>query len=634
MDNSTNLFEDFPAVSRDEWEKLINNESGGKATPEKLIWNTTDRLQVPPFFFKGEITQNPALLVNRGWKVRERITDNNLAEARNHIIRALKADTDILEICTHYNHTTQTIRAVPIQSLNDLAELFSGLDLTGIEILFNGGIASPFFIYAFHSVTEMQKADSVTVLFDPFTIAAKDGALPEDLKTLPDLFNSAIQTTDARILGIDTVYYHNCGASAAQQTGLLLAIANQYCNILSDHHDINTLFNRMNATMASGPHYFPEIAKFRAVRILWDQFTREWGGEGTLPLHAETSGWNKSVLDPHVNMLRATTEAMSAVIGGATSLCVNPFDETFAHTTSFSERIARNVNHILKHEAHLHRVADPSAGSWYIDYLTNEIAEQGWDFFRAVESEGGFISALESGFIQREIYDSQKIKKQAFTSGKMTLVGVNRFANTDETVASKKNHEGVKADSGSGAITFKTLKKDINNGASLADTVQLWYKPESHIITPLTPLHIASGFEELRRAVQVYNEKNKRPLSATLILTGDPRMRKTRASFSYNFLTAAGIKVDEADTKSTLSETANSLELQPDIVVLCAADEDYPDSVPTFCEAFPKSIRILAGNPGEHSNRFSESGINFFIHAKADILSTLKDICKVAGVKG
>ena len=634
MDNSTNLFEEFSAVNREEWEKLIKKESGGKTTPEMLIWNTSDRLQIPPFFIKGEITQNPALNVNRGWKIRERISDNNLSEARNHIIRALESDTDILEISTLYNNTTNTIKGVPVQTSDDLSKLFSGLNLSEKEILFNSGIASPFFIHAAEFVPEMKKAISSSVLFDPFTITAENGALPENLKSLTELLNSGIQSTDARILGIDTVYYHNCGASAAQQAGLLLAVANEYCKILSDHHDINTLFNRMHATMASGPHYFPEIAKFRAVRILWDQFTREWGGEGTLPLHAGTSEWNRSVLDPHVNMLRATTEAMAAVTGGATSLCVDPFDDSFTRSTPFSERIARNVNHILKHEAHLHRVADPSAGSWYIENLTNEIAEQGWEFFRALENEGGFISALESGFIQREIYDSQKIKKKAFTSGKMTLVGVNRFANTDEMVASKKIPEGQKAVSGNGAGSLESLNKDIKNGASIADTVQVWYKTESHMITPLTPLHIASGFEELRRAVQKYNAKSKRPLSALLILTGDPRMRKARASFSYNFLTAAGIKVDEADSATSISKTAGSQNLQPEIVVLCAADEDYPESVPTFCNAFPQSIRILAGNPGEHISRYTEAGINVFIHAKADILSTLMDICKQAGVKG
>lgn len=633
MDNSINLFEDFSSVSRDEWEKLISKESGGKTTPEILAWNTSDCLQVPPFFVKDEIAQNPALSIEKGWKIREKISDNDLVEARNHIIRALEGDTDILEICTHYNSTTNTIKGVPAQTSDDLAKLFSGLDLSDKEILFNVGIASPFFLHAAESVPEIKKVASVSVLFDPFTITAENGALPEDLKTLPELLKSAIESSDARILGIDTVYYHNCGASATQQAGLLLAIANAYCKILSDHHDIKTLFNRMHATMASGPHYFPEIAKFRAVRILWDQFTREWRVEGTLPIHAESSGWNRSVLDPHVNMLRASTEAMSAVIGGATSLCVNPFDASFTHTTPFSERIARNVNHILKHEAHLHRVTDPSAGSWYIENLTNEIAEQGWDFFRAIENQGGFISALESGFIQREIYDSQKFKKQAFTSGKMTLVGVNRFANTDETVVSKASVKDMKAVSGKGSYSIESLRIDIKNGASLADTVQVWYKTESHMITPLTPLHIAFGFEELRRAVQLYNEKNKHPLAATLVLTGNPRMRKARASFSYNFLTAAGIKVDETEATTSISEIAKSLNHQPDIVVLCTADEDYPDTVSPFCNAFPQSIRILAGNPGGNISRFTDAGINVFIHTKADILSTLMDICKKAGVK-
>jgi len=210
MDNSINLFEDFSAVTRDEWEKLISKESAGKTTPEMLLWNTTDRLQVPPFFVKGEVAEKPAFSVNRGWKIRERIADNNLKDARNHIIRALEGDSQILEIFTRYNHITHTIKAVPVQTLKDLTELFSGLDLTGKEILFNGGIASPFFIHAAEFLREKHNATSISVLFDPFTITAEDGALPEDIKTLPSLLNAAISSSDSRILGIDTVYYHNC----------------------------------------------------------------------------------------------------------------------------------------------------------------------------------------------------------------------------------------------------------------------------------------------------------------------------------------------------------------------------------------------------------------------------------------
>ena len=153
-------------------------------------------------------------------------------------------------------------------------------------------------------------------------------------------------------------------------------------------------------------------------------------------IHSTTSLRNKTIYDPYVNMLRTQTESMSAILGGTDSLTVEPFDIAFRKPDEFSERIARNQQLILKEEAYFDKVADPSAGSYYIETLTNLIADNAWKLFLEIEDLGGFLACLKTGIIQKKLEESVGRRKADIASGKVTLLGTNKFPDINEKAPS------------------------------------------------------------------------------------------------------------------------------------------------------------------------------------------------------
>jgi methylmalonyl-CoA mutase len=189
-------------------------------------------------------------------------------------------------------------------------------------------------------------------------------------------------------------------------------MGSEYMAILTDREITpDDAASKIRFSFAVGSNYFFEIARLRAARLLWSHISGAYNpvkNENTkMMIHCVTSSRNKRVEDPYVNLLRTQTEAMSAVLGGADSITVEPFDKTFKEPDEFSERIARNQQLLLKEEAYFDKVTDPAGGSWYIEKLTSVIADEAWKLFIEVEEKGGFAAALKSGFI------NDRIKKQA-----------------------------------------------------------------------------------------------------------------------------------------------------------------------------------------------------------------------------
>ncbi len=208
--------------------------------------------------------------------------------------------------------------------------------------------------------------------------------------------------------------FHNAGATAVQE--LAFALAAGVDRLAAGDQDIAFIF-------AVGSNYFFEIAKLRAARLLWAQAAEAFGAPSTTHLQARTAIANKSLYDPYTNLLRVTTEALSAVIGGCDSLIVEPFE--------FSERLAANLQLLLKHEAHLDQVADPAAGSYYVEWLTDALAREAWKLFQQVEQQGGF--AQSQSFIDNAMATSRKALETAVASRRRTLVGVNNYPDLQES---------------------------------------------------------------------------------------------------------------------------------------------------------------------------------------------------------
>jgi methylmalonyl-CoA mutase len=327
------------------------------------------------------------------------------------------------------------------------------------------------------------------------------------------------------------------------------------------------------------------------------------GGEAAAMMaHGVTSRWNQTVYDPYVNMRRGTTEAMSAVIGGVHSLEVEPFDASFETPTEFSRRIARNVQLLLKHESHFDQVVDPSGGSYYIETLTDSIANEAWKLFREVEDRGGYIAAFREGFVTGAVEASAAAKNKAVATRRTILLGANQYPNFTE-VADK-------------AITEAAVTPGCGCSAAEGKTV-------------LRPCRGAMPFEQIRLAT---DRSGKTP-TAFMLTCGTLAMARARAQFASNFFACAGIRVQDNTFFASVEEGAKAaLAAGAGIVVICAADDDYATLAPEAYKLLKdKAIVVVAGAPASQPE-LEAQGISHFISVKSNVLETLRGYLTELGI--
>jgi methylmalonyl-CoA mutase len=333
--------------------------------------------------------------------------------------------------------------------------------------------------------------------------------------------------------------------------------------------------------------------------MMWARILEEYGikgdDEAQMYIHAETSFWNKTVYDPYVNILRTTTEAMSSVLGGVDSLTVLPFDLTYEEPTAFAERIARNQQILLKGEVHLDKVADPAAGSYYIENLTDSICREAWKLFQEVESKGGFVEAFYEGFIQDAIVTTAMQRDQNIAHRKEVLLGTNLYPDSTGRMLDRVDPEII--------------------ASHIADT-------EEAEAQPLNLYRAAEDFENLRMETE---RSGKKPV-VFLLTIGNQTMRKARAGFAANFFGCAGYQViDNAGFESVAEGIESAISSAADVVVLCSSDEEYAVYGPEMAALVNGTfIPVIAGYPKEIIEELKAKGIVHFIHIKCNVLQTLQ----------
>jgi len=364
---------------------------------------------------------------------------------------------------------------------------------------------------------------------------------------------------------------------------------------------VDEVARKMRFSFSVSSNYFLEIAKLRAARMLWANIVKGYNPEkncaGKMLIHDETSRWNQTVYDPYVNMLRGTTEAMSAAIGGVHSLEVTPFDRAFEAPTEFAKRIARNVELLLKHESHFDQVVDPAGGSYYIENLTQSIANEAWKLFLEIEEKGGYTAAYKAGVIVEKVKASAANKDKNIATRRQILLGANQFPNFTEVAPAE--------------ITADTVTRAAAEG------------------NVLPPYRGAMALEEMRLHV---DRSGKQP-KAFMLTCGNLAMARARAQFSCNFFACAGIRVqDNTFFKSLEDGVAAALESKAEIVVVCASDDDYAEAAPKIKELLGgKAILVVAGAPA-CAPELEAQGITNFINVKSNVLETLKFYLKELGI--
>jgi len=324
-------------------------------------------------------------------------------------------------------------------------------------------------------------------------------------------------------------------------------------------------------------------------------------------MHLTNATYNLSVYDPYVNMLRTTTSSMSAILGGADSLTVQPFDVPFETPTAFAERIARNQQLIIKEESYFYKVADPAAGSYYVESLTDSLIKAAWELFLEIQEKGGYLAAVKTGFIQQQIKEAAQKRDMQIATRREVILGTNQYPNTSEQLKQDFHPEIFEAD-------------DRRSESALVETIVNYRGPQA--------------FERLRYQTDLFSRQNKRP-KVWMLTYGNLAMSKARAGFASNFYGCAGYEIqDNAGFASIEKGIEAAKDSGAEIIVLCSSDEEYTDTALKAFEALhPNQIVVIAGYPMPLANELKAAGMEHFIHVKSNLLETLKQFQQLLGIE-
>ncbi|MCT8335471.1 methylmalonyl-CoA mutase family protein [Leptospira sp. 85282-16] len=590
------LFSDFPEVSTEDWKNQILKDLKGSPW-DKVTWETEEGFKIEPFYRKEDLSKLPRVYKrNPGWHVTE------IVSAESELTNLSKNGADAVVLVAE----TQNEKS-PTLKINSSADLERLAGLTGnLPLVVALGDKTPTFSDSLKKL--ISSHNTVLSDFDPYGSALKNGELGTDENTIGKTLSSLAGTKGFAGVGIHSYYLRDAGASIGQELAYSLSWGVDYLN---RHLDAGVSIEEASSNlwfwMGIGSDYFTEIAKFRAFRILWTEILNAYkpGLGETLPalIVARTSNFQFTAYDPHVNMLRGTTSAMSAVMGGADFVTVLPFDSEYSTQQELGKRIARNSQLLLRYESFLDKVEDPAAGSYYLEVLTKKLAETAWAKFQELEKDGGFGEALKKGSIQKEISVRAEKKRNALANKKEILLGTNQYP-----LASERHPE---------------LK------SSLEETKGQISTQKQSTYLRLLPVRLSYEFDKWRNLTDNHVAEGKKLPKVFLLTIGDLTMRKARAGFSSNFLGCLGYEIiDNLGFSSVKDGVTKAKELRCEIVVLCSSDEEYAAYLPEFASEMksllPNSWKLLAGYPKDLITQAESLGIDDFIHMKRNIVEFME----------
>ena len=445
MSNETpRLFAEFPPVDSEAWKARIVKDLKGKDYDETLLWKTMEGFKVAPYYRKEDLQIKDlapgTAPFNRGnkvisnqWEIVQTVAQSDSKESNKAALDALMRGADSLNFSD------------PSTSKEALQTKLKDVLFNIVSIHLSGGNSPAEVIQWLKEEIRDREYDPATVsgsiVFDPLGKLTSSGFWWNSQQTDLEAAKLAIEaTTDLpklRTLHVDGRVFHEAGASITQELAYTLAQGSEYMyQLTSMGLDASSVIPKLQFNFSAGSSYFLEIAKFRVFRQLWAKVAGAYLPEGThqpgIHIHGQSSKWTISVYDAYNNLLRATTQAMSMVLGGVDSLSILPYNQAYEKSNEFSERLARNLQLILKEESYLDKIIDPAAGSYYVEALTQQLGSKSWEMFQAIEAGGGYLEGLKKGWIQQEIRSSAREKESAVSEGKQTLVGVNKYKQEED----------------------------------------------------------------------------------------------------------------------------------------------------------------------------------------------------------
>ncbi|WP_210487387.1 methylmalonyl-CoA mutase subunit beta [Rufibacter aurantiacus] len=606
--SSEALFPEFGLVTAEQWVAKIKQDLKG-ADLADLHWQSYEGITVAPFYTQSNVPQSGTLNTTPGQfpYLRTAKTDKNSWVNLQPIFSSGKGREAIDKAAAALTRGADGIHFIMENGYDfDVDYLIKEIDLTKVPVSYTVSTEAANFLH--HLTTGLHRKRISLATLNGFLkcspILSSESYKQLDMEHAMHLLEQTLDAPNFYALTINGSHFSNKGATLVQELAITLAIAVCYTNGLTQQGlPAESVFRNMQFHLTAGTNYFFEIAKFRAIRLLWAKVVEAYEvpteAASALRVHASTSRWHQTTLDPHTNLLRHTTEMMSAILGGVNSLEVEPFDSTFRQDNEFSERIARNIPIILKEEAYLDQAIDPAAGSYYIEYLTRQIALKAWALFQEIEAQGGFIPASNAGFIQELIKETSSQKFKDIASAKEVIVGTNKFPNP------KEQHE---------------------------------YDPEKLIQSKhFDNTRGAYSYEVMRLATELhFRKKNRRP-HALVVHMGTAIQEHIHATFAREFFTCSGFTTQVLKFEDVPTALAKVKDLDVQVIVMAAPERQFNE----FAEAFAKGMRaqhrqgpalILADDPMQLKEELQANGFDDFLFRGCDTKEIITRIQERLGV--
>jgi methylmalonyl-CoA mutase len=576
------LLEEFAAASTPDWGAAIARDLNGADYEKRLIWRSEEGLAVKPYYRAGDLKDLASIDATPGefpyrrgarakgdWLIREEIDAEDAETANREACAAIAAGAEGI-----------AFGGFLIENRANLEALLGGLEKIPIHF-------------------ERAEEKLVRLLSDE----VRAGRRAARISTGCDALASVEFAADVIGIGADRFVpfsihgdtLEEAGATAAEEVGFTLAAGLDFLAAMQDRgQDVGSAAAAIEFHFAMGSNYLFQIAKLRAFRMLWARVVESFGGtraEARAMIAARTSRWNKTVYDPHVNILRATTEAMAAAMGGADSVTVAPFDECTRRPDGESRRLARNTQLLMKHEANLARAADPAGGSYAVEAFTEFLASKGWKIMQEIETCGGYRKAKLNGAIAAALERSMAARNKAVALRRRVFVGTSQFANPAERALGRCE------------------------AGRMCETKRATHE-----------------YEELRQRTERHAAAGGLMPRVLLAEIGDVKMRAARSNFAANFFACAGIETATRRFRKA-SEIAGA---EGDLIVLCSADREYGSIVAELAPRLKAAGRttplIVAGNP-EDAAALAEAGVTGFVHARTNPVEFLNRWQEKMGIR-
>ena len=701
--NTLRLLEEFPAHTYAEWKEAAIQLLKGRSFEKTLITPTYEGFDLEPIYTResvgdlSHLNEPPGMgsqvrgsrlegFLEAGWLVSQELSAPTPAELNRMALKELENGQNELNLWLDKpsregrdpepEDKAVGVCGVSLSTVGDLEEVLKGIHPEMISLYLRTGLAGPavFAILAAWQESKGLDGDNLSgcLGIDPVGWLTETGKLPGDagagLDSVADLCRESFRRMPRmQVFDVQGHSYHNGGASSVQEAAAVLATGVFYLKEMEKRGiPAGETARRMRLSVSIGGNFFLEIAKLRALRLLWNRVLESFevpADDRKLHLHARTGLWNKTVFDPYVNMLRTTTEAFSAVVGGCDSLHVGPFDEIIRESDPFSRRIARNTHAILAEECGMRQVIDPAGGSWAVETLTDKMAQASWEQFQQIEAQGGILEVLQSGYLQEQVKAVRAEKMKAIQRRKDVIIGTNTYPNATEKLLTRTgiDYPSARRERIDALRSWKSTRKEATVqgalkkavqadgvdritamieaagcGGTLGELMQVLATEETALqAEPILLQRAAEEFEALRRAAGALSAAGKPTLIHQLNM-GPSRRYRIRADWTSSFFQVGGFKVlneeDFTDQEAALQALKAS---GAKVAVITSDDETYASVVEPLAAAVkgldPSFTVIVAGAPGEHEERWRKAGVDDFVHVRVNTYTFNRSLLEAMG---